>query len=380
MLSPTKNVAPESPEELAAVLAKAAEAKQTISLGGRRSKDKMAGPVPAAALAVSTTRLTRVLSYEPKDLTVSVEAGVPYAELSRMLAESRQMVPLDPPFAQEATVGGVIAANSSGPRRRQYGTARDQVIGMTFATLEGKLVKTGGMVVKNVAGLDMGKLLIGSFGTLAAIAVVNFKVTPMPEIERLFLLTFDTLEAAIEARDKILKSVLQPSGVDLLNRLAAKLLGWSGYVLAVRAGGNSAVIGRYEKELRALGRLETGDEQSASQIQEFTPRFLRAHEDAAVARVSCTLSQLGAAMGAINAPVLARAANGVCYAYFETAEAAAQVVARTPNAIMEFASEARKPALTLWPSPGPDFEIMKRIKKMFDPDGLLNRGRLYGQI
>src|SRR5258706_9483711 len=126
------NVAPESPEELAAVLAKAAESKQTITLSGRRSKDRMAGPLSPSVFAVSTTGLTRLLSYEPKDLTVSVQAGMPYSELSRMLAESRQMVPLDPPFAQEATVGGVIAANSSGPRRRQYGTGRDQGDGMTF--------------------------------------------------------------------------------------------------------------------------------------------------------------------------------------------------------------------------------------------------------
>src|SRR5207253_4650689 len=92
-------------------------------------------------------------------------------------------------FAEQATVGGVVAANSSGPRRRLYGTARDMVIGMTFATLEGKLVQTGGMVVKNVAGLDMGKLMIGSFGTLAAIAVVNFKVHPIP-VTRTFLWNF----------------------------------------------------------------------------------------------------------------------------------------------------------------------------------------------
>ena len=80
------------------------------------------------------------------------------------------MLPLDPPWLRESTVGGVIAANLSGPRRRLYGTARDMIIGMTFATLEGKLIKSGGMVVKNVAGLDMAKLMIGSFGTLAAIA------------------------------------------------------------------------------------------------------------------------------------------------------------------------------------------------------------------
>src|SRR5205823_5829631 len=102
---------------------------------------------------------------------------------------------------EQATVGGVVATNSSGPRRRLYGTARDLVIGITFATLEGKLVSSGGMVVKNVAGLDMGKLMIGSFGTLAAIATVNFKVLPMPQVERLFLMPFDKLDAAMAARD-----------------------------------------------------------------------------------------------------------------------------------------------------------------------------------
>ena len=131
------------------------------------------------------------------------------------------MVPLDPPFAREATVGGVVASNASGPRRRLYGTARDLVIGMQFATLEGKLVQSGGMVVKNVAGLDMAKLMIGSFGTLAAIAVVNFKLAPTPEVERSFLLPFDSLADAMAARNRILASALQPAAVDLLNPAAA---------------------------------------------------------------------------------------------------------------------------------------------------------------
>src|SRR6185295_2657942 len=130
-------------------------------------------------------------------------------ELTRMLGENRQMVPLDPPFAATASVGGVVASNSNGPRRRLYGTARDLVIGMQFATLEGKLVNSGGMVVKNVAGRDMGKLMIGSFGTLAAIAVVNFKLAPMPEVESSILLPFPTLEAAGQARSRILQGQLQ---------------------------------------------------------------------------------------------------------------------------------------------------------------------------
>ena len=162
----------------------------------------MAGPVEPADVAVTTMSLRGVLQYEPRDLTISVAAGVSWCEFTHLLAENRQMVPLDPPFADGATVGGVISANCSGPRRRLYGTARDLVIGMQFATLEGKLVKSGGMVVKNVAGLDMAKLMIGSFGTLAAIAVVNFKLQPMPEVERSFLLPFDSLAAAIAARNR----------------------------------------------------------------------------------------------------------------------------------------------------------------------------------
>lgn len=380
MLPPTNSVVPARAEDLASALAAAASARNTVNLGGRFSKNRMAGPIGPSDVTISTTNLNRLLSYEPNDLTVSVEAGMKYSELSRMLAANRQMVPLDPPFAEQSTVGGVVATNSSGPRRRLYGTARDLVIGMTFATLEGKLVKTGGMVVKNVAGLDMGKLMIGSFGTLAVIAVVNFKVLPMPQVDRLFLLSFDAIEQAIAARDQILKSVLQPAAIDLFNRHAAKMVGWHGCVLAVRAAGNAAVVDRYQRELAAMGSLEIGDASVESCIQEFTPRFLSAHETGAVVRISCTLSQLGEVMRAVNAPILARAGTGVCYAYFDDAQAAEEVAARTRNAIIDFASEAQKPKLKLWPAPGADFELMKRIKLMFDPEHLLNRGRLYHHI
>jgi glycolate oxidase FAD binding subunit len=371
-------VTPKNPEALAAALAEAASRKQSITLGGRFSKNKMGGPIEPSAVTIATSSLTRMLSYEPKDLTISVEAGIPWAEFSRLLAENRQMVPLDPPFAGLATVGGVVAANSSGPRRRLYGTARDLVIGMTFATLEGKLVKCGGMVVKNVAGLDMGKLMIGSFGTLAALAVLNFKVQPMPQVERLFLLSFDSLDKAIAARDKILKSVLQPASIDLLNPMAAAIVGWSGYILAIQAGGNAAVIDRYERELRELGSFQVSD--TPSPLPEFTPWYPATHENAAVVRISCTLSQVRDVIQALNAPVVARAGSGVCYAYFDKAEAAAETVQHTHNGIIEFAPEDRKPKLNLWPAPGPDFELMKRIKHMFDPEHLLNRGRLYRQL
>ena len=374
-------ITPATPGELASALAAAAENKQSITLGGRFSKNKMAGPIERSDVTVTTTGLARVLSYEPKDLTISVEAGMRWAELNRLLAENRQMVPLDPPFAGAATVGGVVSANCSGPRRRLYGTARDLVIGMTFATVEGKLVKTGGMVVKNVAGLDMGKLMIGSFGTLAAIAVVNFKLLPVPQVERLFLLSFDTLDASIAARDRILKSALQPAAIDLLNAPAANTLGWSGNILAVQAGGNAAVIDRYERELRQIGAVQIVDDAAAglASIQEFTPWYLATHQNPAVVRISCALSQVGEVIRSVTGPAVARAGTGVCYAYFDNPEAA-EAACSGREAIIEFAPEAQKPKLKLWPAPGPDFELMKRIKHMLDPEHLLNRGRLYRQL
>ena len=233
-------MAPETAQELAELLRRPALHNRTIALEGNRSKRLMAGPNQPSDESFSTVKLNRVREYEPRDLTIGVEAGLPWSELTRLVGEHRQMVPLDPPFADCATVGGVVAANTSGPRRRLYGTARDAIIGMEFATLEGKLVRSGGMVVKNVAGLDMAKLMIGSFGTLAAITAVNFKLTPMPELERSFLVAFDSLASAIEARNGLLRSQLQPAAIDLLNPAAGAGLGQAAWLVAIRAGGNSA--------------------------------------------------------------------------------------------------------------------------------------------
>jgi glycolate oxidase FAD binding subunit len=319
-------------------------------------------------------------------LTISVEAGISWTELDRVLAEHGQTIPLDPPFSESATIGGIVATNASGPRRRLYGTARDMAIGMHFATLEGKLVEAGGMVVKNVAGLDMGKLMIGSFGTLAAIAVVNFKVMPRPPAERTFVFSFAALDEAIAARDRILRSQLQPAAIDLLNPRAAGLKE-SAFVLAIEAGGNAPAMERYEREFTAMGamRMPAGPDATLWRaVREFTPRFLEEHPRGAVVRVSCTLKELGTVMQSISGPAIARAGSGICYAYFDDANRAAEWTAATARdhreTVIEFAPEDRKAALDLWPVPGPDLEIMQRIKAMFDPQGLLNRGRLYGRI
>jgi glycolate oxidase FAD binding subunit len=317
-----------------------------------------------------------------------VEAGVPWRDLAALVASHRLTIPLDPPFAAEATVGGVVASNTCGPRRRLYGTARDMIIGMKFATLRGKIVQSGGMVVKNVAGLDMAKLMIGSFGTLAVIVSVNFKLAPAPDAERSFLLPFDSLADAIGARNGILKSPLQPAALDLMNPDAGEVFGKRSWVLALRAGGNEAAMGRYERELSSFAggvALDAdGHETLWRRIEDFTPTFLEDHAEGAVVRASCTLKGVEEVMASFPGCALARAGTGVCYGYFENSVAATLWMKGATehgwNAVIEFAPERRKRQLDLWPSPGPDFEMMTRLKKLFDPDDRLNRGRLYGRI
>ena len=250
------DAAPSSGEELADVLRDAAERKQIIELGGHFTKRDMGGKIARPDIVPSTRELKRVLAYEPNDLTISVEAGLPYSELRDTLHSRGQFLPLDPPFDGNATIGGVIAANNSGPRRRRYGTARDMVIGMTFATLAGKLVRSGGMVVKNVTGLDMAKIMVGSFGTLAAIVSVNFKVFPRPAEERTFLATSESLAPLLFLRTVILRSKLQPVAIDLLDPGAATLasLPDAHYCLSLEAGGNGALVDRHEREWGALAK------------------------------------------------------------------------------------------------------------------------------
>ena len=346
---------PASPADLARALADHAAAHRTMRLGGAFTKDRLGGRLTReAAACITTSGLNRILQYEPRDLTISVEAGVPWRILQDELRRNNQMIPLDPPWHDEATVGGVIAANQSGPRRRLYGTARDCVIGMTFATLEGQLIKTGGMVVKNVAGLDLAKLMIGSWGTLAAVAVVNFKVFPIPPATRTFVFAFPELAQAIAERDRILRSVLQPSAVDLLNPAAAERIGRGGFLLAVQAGGNHAVLERYQRELPGAEVIEE-DAGFWRAIREFTPEFFAAHRAATLHKRSSTLQDQAAAIAALPGPVVARAANGLSYGH-ATDDAAPHI-----------------------PAPG-GFEIMSRVKRMFDPDALLNPGRLHGLL
>ena len=387
---------PNTVEELREALRESAGSAESIELGGRFSKRTMGGEVAPANVVVSTRSLDRLLCYEPKDLTVSVEAGMKFRDLSQTLAANGQMVPLDPPFFDDATVGGVVAANCSGPRRRKYGTARDMVIGMKFCTLAGGEIQSGGMVVKNVTGLDMAKLLIGSFGTLACIASVNFKVFPCLDESRTFGLSSDSLEALLELRREVACSMLQPVALDLLNAEAAQRLGFdlpARYTLLVDVGGNRSLMDRYQREFERLarGRGElmslTGEPAAAlwRSIRELTPTVLTTQPDSVVVRVSSLpagLAQIFQVAG--ERAVLVRAGVAVGYLYCLDVEDARKCLAEARQmglaVVVEHAPVGHKRELDSWPGTGSEIELMRLIKLRLDPSLLLNRGRLFDQI
>ncbi|MBV8896649.1 MAG: FAD-binding oxidoreductase [Acidobacteriaceae bacterium] len=381
---------PASAAELADVLREAAAKAQTIQVIGRNSKKLMGGPVVPAQTVVSTAGLRRVLRYERDDLTISVEAGTVFSELQAILAENGQMIALDPPFSADATVGGVLATNGSGPIRRGYGTARDLVIGMTFATLEGKLVKTGGMVVKNVAGLDMGKMMIGSFGTLAVMTSANFRVHSLPPETRTYLCQSSDSESAIQMRDGIVQGVLQPMAVDVITPPAATRLGLNGYVLAVRAGGSNAVLRRYSSAFPGATELSGRDETDFwTRVRDFPAEFMKRQPNGMVLRVSTTLAETRALLKMTSGSCISRAASGVTYVYLLNWESVLPLWSAAQehgwSAVVESAPEDIRRSKELWLLRSDDasrnaFGMMEKLKRMFDPGQLLNRSRLYGRI
>ncbi len=380
---------PATAEELADVLGSAAAKAQTIQVIGKNSKRLMGGPVLPARVVVSTSGLRRVLRYERDDLTISVQAGMSFSDLQSILSENGQMIALDPPFP-DATVGGVLASNGSGPLRRGYGTARDLVIGMQFATIEGKLVKTGGMVVKNVAGLDIGKLMIGSFGTLAVITSANFRVHSLPQEMRTFLLTYKDVDSAMQMRDTIARGVLQPMVLDLITPPAATRLGLEGYVLAMRAGGSARVLSRYSGVLAGATELAGNDDTDLwVRVREFAPDFMKRHSSGIVLRVSTTLNDIRLLLKQVTGACISRAGSGVSYVCLTSWQSVLPLweLSRTRgwHLAVEFAPEEIRSSKDLWLNPSEEdgmnsFGIMEKVKRMFDPHQLLNRSRLYGRI
>jgi glycolate oxidase FAD binding subunit len=191
------------------------------AVGGRTTL-QFGYPPPAGGVTIDVNGLSRIVDYPARDMTITVEAGLRVAELQNVLQAEKQRIAIDVPQAHRATIGGAIATNTSGPGRYANGTFRDYVIGISAVDGTGRLFSAGGRVVKNVAGYDLCKLLVGSQGTLGVITQVTLKLRPLPETRRIvwaYFLDLLGIDAAVEG---LLQSQTRPTAIEVLNTKAAR--------------------------------------------------------------------------------------------------------------------------------------------------------------
>ena len=403
--TPDAAVFPGTADEVAAVVRAAAAAGAAIVPWGGGTAVAVGEPPPHAALVLGLRRLARLVEHEPGDLTATVEAGLTLAILQETLRARGQWISLDPPDPQRATVGGIIAADASGPRRHLYGTIRDLLIGVTVVTAEGAVVRGGGKVVKNVAGYDLPKLFVGAWGTLGVVVEATFKLRPLPDEERLLAVRFDRLKDCGAAALSLLASDLIPNAVDIVDPAAAAGLGLgSGAALVVGFDGLREQVDWQVAELTALaGSL--GGRDVVTLAPATWPRLATVARDAVDSRsalmrfsvlptlVAETMEQgaQAARQRGLTSAWAAHAGVGVIDAALmagrDTADVTAvltgwraMATAGGGHATLTWAALAVKSQVPVWGDAGPAGRIMQRIKAQLDPHNVLNPGRFVAGI
>ena len=253
-VTPAVAIEPASVEEVAAVLSFANVNRLNVVPAGGFTQQQTGNNPGAIDVLLYTSRLTDVEHYDPGDLTIGIGAGWTIAQLSSKVGADGLLFAGDAPLPERATIGGLLATGMTGPLRHGYGGLRDYCIGIKFVTGDGRKGKGGGRVVKNVAGFDMMKLLIGSQGTLAIITGASFKLFPAPRQTSTFVAEFATAAEAIQYRNAVLCSPLSPMCLELVSPQAGALLPGAGragkvWSVCLRAAGSDAVLARYRSEL-----------------------------------------------------------------------------------------------------------------------------------
>lgn len=412
---------PTTYREVAQALAVADRLGLAVSPRGAGTKVSLGQPPRQCDLIVSTERLTRIVDYAPANLTVTVEAGISLAALQATLAEGGQFLPLDVPHGDRATIGGIIAANASGPRRFGLGSARDLVIGTAAATTAGTVVRAGGRVVKNVSGYDLNKLYVGSLGTLVIVVEASFKVTPRPGTRTTVIGRFARIEDLSRAALGIARSALLPTVIDFLDASATAELNFSelpnprgGYLLATLGTAPGHALMRQREDLRRIYQeagadeiVDLSDTRSDAFWGQVAERPARAEgPDLIRVKVAVPASQVAEVVREIEQRPLpgverrsigGRAASGVLIVHWWLGDASSESVrpamiapalrelrARVQqlggSLVVEWCPRALKDHLDVWGEVGAALGLMRRLKVALDPNGILNPGRFVGGI
>lgn len=376
-------ISPATPEELAQVVACCYAAGLILNVTGgplvaRAAASNGQREVPSQAL-ISTQRLTRVVTYEPDDLTISVEAGMSLGELQALLATNGQMLPLDRAAAM-TTIGSLVATAADGPRRLGYGSLRDWVLGLTLIEADGTLVRVGAQVVKNVTGYNLPRLLVGSRGSLGLITAVSLRIFPRPPSSNTLAISFAAQAPAFALLDQLAASRLQPVAAEYV---VGPHTSYSP-TLYIRAEGHPAAVARHMSELQGYARSH-----AATAIQTFSGaqeeacwRELAHVSDGPLAAATCRLqlcshpAELNAALAAAMASATthgiqlsmgARALNGVAYLLASgSPQAIAALQADLAPAWPHLYHQGERGATPVWEQ-GQAPQLARALKEACDP-------------
>lgn len=369
-------VSPANTQQVSAILALASEHRLSVAPIGGGTKQTWGG-ITSPHIYLSLARLNRVIEHPWQDLTCTVQAGCTWFALQQNLSQHGQFAALDALFSDRATVGGILSSNDSGALRQRYGSLRDLVIGMTLVLSDGTIARTGGKVVKNVAGYDLSKLVTGSLGTLVVITEANFRLYPLPQYERSFTL------AAPQAAQ------LAPLLADIR---ASHLLTQSLQLRRSASGAHLDVCINAHPEAHQEAILAQMAKQHGLVPEECSPSIWREREtifsaDATVLRIStlptrvCTLAdQLQATQSDAQAISVSQAIGIHDVALCGSADAVASTIA-------QLRADAQNTVAVLQPAPGVDMpphvihpsalSLMQSVKRNFDPHGILNPGKFF---
>ena len=396
---------PATQAELARIVRENADGRQRplIPVGGHTGLGP-AWSAPDEAIFVSTSRLTEVIDYPARDMTITVEAGLQMDTLADILSGEGQQLPIDVPQSGRATVGELVATNPSGPRRYGYGTVRDYLIGVSAVDAQGRAFRAGGRVVKNVAGYDLCKLLIGSLGTLAIVTQATFKLKPKPQTQAIIRFTFPDVSRIDQALVRLTTSESRPMAIDVLNPAGAKQIesqlrrgsAVDQPVLLVGVDGTQREVdwqlATLREELRVFDptNLDVEIGSDAEETLAALTGFPVYSDSPLVFQASLLSSRTPAFIDQAStcpAAVLAHAGNGVVIGHLPDdvnspkraqellAPLRAQVRAGGGNLVILSCDSGWTSRLPLFGDPEPSRRLAQQLKRSLDPNGLLNPGR-----